>query len=195
MTRTTRLLGKKILARGWGTLTSYTIGQKRGEDPEQTLVREVYDHGNAAALLLIDPGAGRMTLVRQFRLPPHLNGDGGEMLEVCAGLLEGDTPEDCARKEAVEETGIAPNRLIHAFDIYPSPGSLSEKTHCFIGLYDESCRIGPGGGLESEGEEIEIVEIPARSALPMIRNGEIIDAKTVALIQYAAIEGMVQASV
>ncbi|UYQ72433.1 NUDIX domain-containing protein [Pelagibacterium flavum] len=180
---------KKILASAWGSLTEYVLGVKRADGRGLDLVREVYDHGSAAAILLLDPQRAVMTLVRQFRLPPHLNGDDGNMIEVCAGLLDGDDPETCVTKEALEETGIVPSSLHFAFEIYASPGSLSEKAHCFIGLYDETCRMGTGGGLAEEGEEIECVEIGFDAALDMIDNGHIIDAKTVALIQHAALKG------
>lgn len=179
---------KKILARAWGTLTQYDFTLPAGNGTESRHIREVYDHGNAAAILLLDPTRRCLTLVRQFRLPPLLLGDDGHMLEVCAGLLEGDTPEDCARKEALEETGIAPATLTHAFDLYASPGSLAEKTHCFLGFYGENNRIGSGGGLAHEGEDIEIVEIGFPDALGLIERGAILDSKTVALIQHAALK-------
>ena len=183
-------IGKKILARGWGTLTSHTIALVRRDGTPQTLVRETYDHGSAAAVLLLDPVRRVMLLVRQFRLPPHLNGDDGYLLEVCAGLLDGDTPEDCARKEAIEETGHAPVGLTRAFDFYPSPGSLTEKVHCFTATYDPHARVAPGGGLDHEGEDIEIVEIDFDGALDMIARGDISDGKTIALIQHAALRGL-----
>lgn len=183
-------LAEKILARGWGTLTSHIISLHHSDGGDRTLVREVYDHGSAAAILLLDPGRRVMTLVRQFRLPAHLNGDDGYLLEACAGLLDGDTPQDCARKEGIEETGIAPHTIVHAFDIYASPGSLTEKIHCFIGLYGEADRIAAGGGLDHEDEDIEIVEIGHDEALPLVATGAIIDAKTVALIQHAALAGL-----
>lgn len=191
MSHPVRNISKKILHEGWSTLTRHTIGYTRADGTEQTLVREVFDHGNAAAILLIDTRAREITLVRQFRLPAALNGDDGMVLEVCAGLLDDDTPEDCARKEAIEETGIAPQTLAHAFDLYASPGSLTEKVHCFIGTYDESARIGAGGGLDHEGEDIAVITIPAAQVLAMTREGTIVDAKSVALIQYAALEGLI----
>lgn len=181
---------KKILASAWGSLTEYVLGVKRTDGRTIDLVREVYDHGSAAAILLLDPQRAVMTLVRQFRLPPHLNGDDGNLIEVCAGLLDGDDPETCARKEALEETGIEPFALRFAFEIYASPGSLSEKIDCFVGYYDETCRKSAGGGLAEEGEDIECVEIGFDAALDMIDNGHIIDAKTVALIQHAALKGL-----
>ena len=190
MPSTVDIVNKKILAKAWGTLFEYVIAFRRRDGTIQNLVREVYDHGNAAAILLIDPKRRVLTLVRQFRLPAHLAGDDGQMLEICAGLLDGDAPETCARKEALEETGIAPATLTHAFDIYASPGSLSEKTHCFIGTYSPASRVGTGGGLDHEGEDIEIVEIGFSQALRLIDTGAIMDAKTVATIQHAALTGM-----
>lgn len=185
-----RLVAEKILAKGWGTLTSHTIRLRHSDGSDRTLVREVYDHGSASAILLLNPERRVLALVRQFRLPAHLNGDDGYLLEACAGLLDGDTPEDCARKEAIEETGIAPHTIGHAFDIYASPGSLTEKIHCFVGLYSDGDKIALGGGLDHEDEDIEIVEIGFDEALPLIATGAVIDAKTVALIQHAALAGL-----
>ncbi|WP_404401208.1 NUDIX domain-containing protein [Pelagibacterium halotolerans] len=190
MTDSARTIAKKIRHAGWGTLTEYTIRYRHAGGTEQDLLREVYDHGNAAAVLLVDSEVRELTLVRQFRMGAYVAGDSPCLLEACAGLLDGDTPEDCAKKEAIEETGIAPKSLIHAFDLYVSPGSLSEKVHCFIGMYDATSRVSAGGGLSHEGEDIEVVTIPFADALAMTRNGAIVDAKTVALIQYVALEGM-----
>lgn len=187
---TLAIKSKKILSQGWGTLTQYVFSLVHRDGSMQEHKREVYDHGNASAILLLDPERRVLTLVRQFRLPPHLLGDDGHMLEVCAGLLEGDTPADCAIKEAIEETGIRPSTLTHAFDIYASPGSVAEKTHCFIGLHSAKDRIGKGGGLDEEGEDIEIVEVGFDDALHMIETGAIVDCKTVALLQHAALKGL-----
>lgn len=182
-----RTISKKILAENWGSLSAHEFEYRTRNGATQTLVREVYDHGSAAAILLTDPEAGRITLVRQFRLPAYINGDDGFLLEACAGLLDGDSPEACAKKEAMEETGIAPRTLTHAFDIYASPGSVTEKVHCFIGTYGQADRKGNGGGLDHEGEDIEIVELDFDEALAMTTDGTIMDAKTVALIQFAAL--------
>lgn len=185
-----RVESKKILASAWGTLTEYIFSVSHRDGSENRHRREVYDHGNAAAILLLDRDRRKLTLVRQFRLPPLLLGDDGYMLEACAGLLDGDAPDVCAKKEALEETGISPSTLVHAFDLYASPGSLAEKTHCFIGFYTHSDRIGPGGGLKHEGEDIEIVEIDFDQAPGLIDTGAISDSKTVALIQHAALKGL-----
>ncbi len=187
-----RILSQKIVFEGWSTVSVYEIEAVGASNKSGSHLREISDHGHAAAILLLDPQDKRVTLVRQFRLAPHLNGDGGFLLEACAGLLDGEEPRTCARREAVEETGIAPHTLHHAFDLYASPGSLTEKTSCYIGLYSEADRVGPGGGLAEEGEDIEIVEIGFTEALAMIRSGAIIDAKTIALIQHAALEGFLE---
>jgi nudix-type nucleoside diphosphatase (YffH/AdpP family) len=184
---------QKILFKGWNTLSLYQIEMQGADGGVQSHGREIVDHGHAAAILLLDRDEKRLTLVRQFRLAVHLNGDEGRVLEACAGLLDdGDSAETCARREAIEETGIAPYGLHHAFDVYASPGALTEKTSCFLGFYQQADRIGKGGGLAHEGEEIEIVEIGFADALPMIADGMIIDAKTVALIQHAALAGLLQ---
>lgn len=183
------VLSEKIVFEGWNRLTRYEIAIPDTTGTLYPHAREIIDHGHAAATLLIDSANQIITLVRQFRLAPHLSGDDGFLLEVCAGLLDSDTPEICAKREAIEETGIAPHTLIHAFDIYASPGALTEKVSCFIGLYGDADRVGHGGGLDAEGENIEVVEISFKDARAMIRDGRVIDAKTVALIQHAALEG------
>jgi nudix-type nucleoside diphosphatase (YffH/AdpP family) len=188
MTAPVRIVADELLAKEWGSLRSYTVDYTRRDGQVQRLRREVYDHGAAAAVLLHCPENDRVMLVRQFRLPPHLVGRDGFLLETCAGLLDGDPPEQCARREAHEEVGVEVKALRHAFDTFASPGSLTELISCFIGTYDAASRTAPGGGLMHEGEDIEIVEIGLNEALAMIRDGRIIDAKTIALLQYLALE-------
>lgn len=188
MTERVRILDTETLYKGWGHYTRMTIDYRRRNGEVQRLHREIYDHGNAAALLLVDPERDTVLLVRQFRLPPTLNGDDGDLLEACAGLLDDDTPEHAAAREAIEETGHEPIELRHIGDVYASPGSLTEKLSLFIGRYGADTRRTAGGGLESEGEEIELVELPVREALAMVRDGRIVDAKTVILLQRLALE-------
>lgn len=184
-----RLAGAERVFSGWGTVTRYRLEMRPGEAP---LAREVYDHGHAAAVLLCDPVRNTVLLVRQFRLPALLGGDGGPLLEVAAGLLDGLEPAACAIKEAEEETGHRPVNLRHAFDAYLSPGSLTEKLHCFVGEYGEATRVSAGGGLHEEGEEIELVELGFPEAMAMIADGGIIDAKTIMLLQHAALSGLMR---
>jgi nudix-type nucleoside diphosphatase (YffH/AdpP family) len=187
MRPTAKIISNEILAEDWGTLHRYTIDYTRRDGTVQRHQREVYDHGMAAAVLLHWPEREVVTLVRQFRLPPFLAGRDGLLLEVCAGLLDGDTPQACARREAEEEAGIRIGELRHAFDTIVSPGSLTETISCFVGIYGADSIISPGGGLEAEGEDIEIVELPVADALAMIADGRIIDAKTIMLLQHLAL--------
>jgi nudix-type nucleoside diphosphatase (YffH/AdpP family) len=187
MRRAAKIVANEILAKDWGTLRRYTIDYTRRDGTVQRHKREVYDHGMAAAVLLYCPEREVVTLVRQFRLPPFLDGRDGFLLEVCAGLLDGDTPEACARREAEEEAGIRIGELRHAFDTIMSPGSLTETVSCFVGIYGTDSIVSPGGGLEAEGEDIEIVELPVAEVLAMIADGRIIDAKTILLLQHLAL--------
>ena len=185
-----RIDGEALLSHDWGRLSRYTIAVRRRSGDWQQQLREVYDHGNAAAILLCDPDRGTVILARQFRLPVHLNGDDPALIEVCAGLLDGDDPETCARREAEEESGFRVEAVTHAFDAYMSPGSLTEKLACFIGLYHEGHRVSEGGGLVHEGEDIEVLEMPFTTAFGMIATGGITDAKTIMLLQHAALSGV-----
>lgn len=190
MSADVRIESRTVLAHDWGNLSRYTIEVRRRSGDWQRQSREVYDHGSAAAVLLCDPERGTVILTRQFRLPAHLNGDNPALIEVCAGLLDGDDPETCARREAEEETGYRVDAVTHAFDAYMSPGSLTEKLSFFVAQYHAGHRVSDGGGLEYEGEDIEVMEVPFTSALEMVRTGAIIDAKTIMLLQHAQLSGM-----
>lgn len=187
MTERIKIIATELLAKNWGTLTNLTLDYRRRDGVVQRLKREIYDHGSAAALLLHDPARDTILLVRQFRLPVQLNGDDPDLLEVCAGLLDGEIPAIAAAREALEETGHAPKNLVHVCDCYASPGSLTEKVSLFIGQYDETTLRHAGGGLIEEGEEIELVELPFAEAFAMIGAGRIIDAKTIILLQHLAL--------
>ena len=109
------------------------------------------------------------------------------MIEVCAGLLDGDHPEDCIKKEVEEETGYRVREVKKVFESYMSPGSVSEILHFFIGQYDEHMKVGEGGGAAHETENIEILEYAFEEAMDMIQKGTIKDAKTIMLLQYAKV--------
>ena len=150
--------------------------------------REVYDRGNGAAILLYNLLQKTVLLTRQFRLPTYLNGNkSGMMLEVCAGLLDQDSPEQCIIRETEEETGHHVTEVKKIMETYTSPGAVTEILHLFIGEYDETMKTSEGGGLESEQENIEVIEMLFNDAYNMISSGEIIDAKTVILLQYGKI--------
>lgn len=187
MTDRITITATQTLAKNWGSLTNFTLLYRRRDGDVQELQREVYDHGSAAAVLLFDPGRKTVLLVRQFRLPAQLNGDDPDMLEVCAGLLDGEAPEVAAAREALEETGHAPEALVHVCDCYASPGSVTEKVSLFLGHYHAGTQRNGGGGLVAEGEEIELVELPLADAITMIGDGRIMDAKTIILLQHLAL--------
>jgi len=173
---------KTLLADNWGTLTRYVVEHDSLAGVPGSHVREVYDHGSAAGVILYDPDRNTVVLVRQFRLPPHLNGDEPRLVEVCAGLLDGDTPEACAIREAREETGYDVADLHFICDAYASPGSLTEKLSCFAATYRSASRHGAHAGLAAEGEDIEVLELDLDAAIAMIARREIVDAKTILML-------------
>lgn len=185
------IVGKEVVAKGWGRLTRYTIEQGPPEARARH-DRDVYEIGDAASVLLYDPEAGTVVLVRQFRLVVMLRGDNeGLLVEACAGLLDGDEPAACAMREAEEEAGYRVASVQHVATCYLSPGGLSQKIHCFVGEYSPADRVSSGGGLEAEGEQIEVLELPFPQALAMIGR-EIVDAQTILLLQHLALSGLMK---
>jgi nudix-type nucleoside diphosphatase (YffH/AdpP family) len=182
-----RNITEEVLSRNWAVLKRTTFDFLRRDGTWQRQVRETYDRGPAAAVLLHCPERDTVILVRQFRFPVYATGKDGWLLEVCAGLLDGEDPETCARREAEEEAGYRVKSLRKAFDAEMSPGSVIETITCFVGTYDAASRVSDGGGLHDEGEDIEVLELGLREALSMIDDGRITDAKTILLLQYLAL--------
>jgi nudix-type nucleoside diphosphatase (YffH/AdpP family) len=177
------------LAKEWGRLDRYEVDHICQDGTWQAVRREVYDHGSAAAVLMFAPTQRTVILTRQFRLPPHLNGDPAWLIEAPAGLLDaGEAPEIAARREALEETGYAPEAMTFLFNAYMSPGSLTEKCACFLGRYNPGQQQGAGGGLDHEGEDIEVFELGFDEALAMVAAGAIVDAKTILMLQALALK-------
>jgi nudix-type nucleoside diphosphatase (YffH/AdpP family) len=186
-----RILSAEVLADDWAKLTKYTIELTRRDGTAEKQIRQVYDRGNGAGILPIDPRRGTVLLVRQFRIPVLLNEpvhDGGMLIEVCAGLLDRNDPETAIRKEAEEELGFRLKSVRKVYDAFMSPGSVSERLSLFVAEYSPADRISDGGGERSEGEDIEVLELPLTEAIAMVASGTIIDAKTIMLLQYAAME-------
>jgi GDP-mannose pyrophosphatase NudK len=179
------ITGEEILSKRWLTLTRYSFDYRRRDGSVQKVAYEVHDHGDAACILLYNLEKDTVVLVRQFRLPPHLKGDNPDLIEVCAGLLDGDAPDVCARREAEEETGFRIGQVEKLWEAYASPGALTEKLHVFAAPYDPTMRVSDGGGLVHEGEEIEVLEIPFTEIRAMIADGRIMDSKTIALLLWA----------
>lgn len=154
--------------------------------------RECYDRGDGAAILLYNPAKKTVILTKQFRMPSYLNGNSsGMMIEVCAGLLDEDHPEACIIKEVEEETGFKITHPKKVFELFSTPGAVTEKIHYFVAEYSDDMKIRDGGGLVEEHEEIEVLEIDFETALTMVSNREINDAKTVVLLQYAKLNNLV----
>jgi GDP-mannose pyrophosphatase NudK len=173
----------------WGLLQRHEFELRRRNGEWQHQIRETYDRGDGAGVLLCDLGDRSVILTRQFRYPAFYRGENPFLIEACAGKLDGDDAESCARKEAVEETGFTVGRMVKAFDCFMSPGSVTERLTLFLGFV-EGAAAASGGGLADEGEDIEILRLPFAEALRMVESGEIADAKTVMLLQYAQLKGV-----
>ena len=179
---------KTLLSDNWYTLNKFKFDYHKEDGTWETQEREAYDRGNGAAILLYNKVKGTVLLTKQFRMPTYVNGnDDGMMIEVCAGLLDGDNPEVCIRKEVEEETGYEVNDVRKVFECYMSPGSVTEVLYFFVGVYEDRMKIGEGGGADDETENIEVLEYSLGTALQMITSGEIKDAKTIMLLQYVQI--------
>ncbi|MEH6681741.1 MAG: GDP-mannose pyrophosphatase NudK [Sediminicola sp.] len=182
---------KELLSDNWYLLHKLTYDYQKTDGSWEQQVREVYDRGNGAVILLYNTEKGTVVLTQQFRMPTYLNGnETGMMIEACAGLLDGDSPEQCIKKEVEEETGYLVTDVKKVFESYMSPGSVTEILYFFIGAYEERLRIGEGGGADDETENIEVLELPFRTAFQMVSNGTIKDAKTIMLLQHAKLEGL-----
>ena len=185
-----RIREVRTLSDDWYILKKTTFDFQRRDGTWQTVSRETYDRGNGVAVLLYNRKKGTVLLTRQFRYPAYVNGcSDGLLIEACAGLYADESPEEAIRRETQEETGQTIHDVRKVFEAYMSPGSVTEKLHFFVAEYD-SHEEGTIGGSWHEGEEIEVLELPFGQALAMITDGKIQDAKTILLLQHAAITGL-----
>ncbi|MER5368182.1 NUDIX domain-containing protein [Streptomyces sp. NPDC002722] len=186
-----RIREVELLSSDWYVLRKTTFDFRHGDGHWSREQRETYDRGDGATILLHNTDRRTVLLTRQFRLPAYVNGHpDGMLLETAAGLLDGDGPEEAIRREAAEETGHTVGAVEHVFDVYMSPGSVTERLHFFAAPYDTAdVPVGGPGGIAEEGEDITTVELPFTEALDRIRNGTIADAKTIMLLQWAALDG------
>ncbi|MCU1753217.1 NUDIX domain-containing protein [Pseudomonas sp. 6D_7.1_Bac1] len=182
------IIESQVLSHDWYLLKKVTFDYLRNNGVWQRQTREVYDRGNGAAILLFNRAQKTIILTRQFRLPVFVNGHDGLLVEVAAGLLEGSSPQERIRAEAEEETGYRVHDVQKVFEAYMSPGSVTEKLHFFVAEYDASSRVGSGGGLEAEAEDLEVLELKFDEALEAFYSGQIVDGKTIMLLQYAAMK-------
>jgi nudix-type nucleoside diphosphatase (YffH/AdpP family) len=182
-----RVQNVRVLSDNYATLKTTTFEWRRADGKWQTQHRETYDRGNAATLLPYNLAQRTVVLVRQFRYPAYVNGYDDLLIEAAAGLLDNEAPEIRIRAEVEEETGYRLGEIRKVFEAFMSPGAVTEKLHFFVAEYESNMRIGSGGGLASEGEDIEVLELSIDQGLAMIGDGRIVDAKTIMLLQYAAL--------
>jgi nudix-type nucleoside diphosphatase (YffH/AdpP family) len=182
-----RVHNVRVLSDNYATLKATTFEWRRADGEWQTQHRETYDRGNGATLLPYNLARRTVVLVRQFRYPAYVNGYDDLLIEAAAGLLENETPEIRIRAEIEEETGYRLGEIRKVFEAFMSPGAVTEKLHFFVAEYESKMRVGSGGGLASESEDIEVLELPIDQGLAMIGTGHIADAKTIMLLQYAAL--------
>lgn len=189
---TIKIQKTELLSDNWYILNKVTFDYQKKDNSWITQKREVYDRGNGAAILLYNTQQKTVILTRQFRLPTYLNGnETGMMIEVCAGLLDEDHPEQCIIRETEEETGYRLTKVTKIMETYMSPGAVTEILYLFVGEYDESMKVSDGGGVEHEEENIDVMEMTYDEAYAMIESGEIKDAKTIMLLQYAKIKNLI----
>ncbi|WP_075181425.1 GDP-mannose pyrophosphatase NudK [Pantoea sp. 1.19] len=188
MSASVRVIKKKCLSENWFTLWNYTYEIARPDGSALRHKREVYDRGNGATLLLYNREKNSVVLTRQFRIATWINGNAdGMLIEACAGLLDNDSPETCIRKEAIEETGYRIGEVEKLFTAYMSPGGVTEQLHFFAAEYAADQRDNAGGGVDDE--EIEVLELSFPEAMARVAAGEIVDGKTIMLLQHAQLRG------
>lgn len=182
------ILKTEILSDNWYTLKKVTFEATQNDGTTITQSREAYDRGNGSVILLYNKDRSTVILTRQFRLPSYINGnETGMLIECCAGLLDNDNPEECIRRETEEETGYKISSVQKVFEVYMSPGSVTEILYFFVAEYASVMKVNEGGGADGEHENIEVLELPFTDAYNRIATGEIKDAKTIMLLQYAYI--------
>jgi nudix-type nucleoside diphosphatase (YffH/AdpP family) len=191
MNNRVRNLSTEILSDNWYVLRKVTFEWQKKNGEWQKQSREAYDRGNGATILLYNTAQKTVILTNQFRMPTYMNGnESGMLIEACAGLLDKDDAENCIKRETEEETGYKITQVKKVFEAYMSPGSVTEILHFFVAEYTKEQKVNDGGGIDDE-EDIEVMEIDFENAMRMIENGEIRDGKTIMLLQYAKIHGLI----
>ena len=186
-----KILSTEILSDNWYTLRKITYEYLQQDGSWQAQNREAYDRGNGATILLYNTTSKTVILTRQFRLPTYINGnESGMLIEACAGLLDKDNPEACIKRETEEETGYKITDVKKVFEVYMSPGSVTELIYFFIAEYSKEMKVNEGGGVTHEQENIEVLEVSIDDAMLMIETGEIKDGKTIMLLQYVRLHNI-----
>jgi nudix-type nucleoside diphosphatase (YffH/AdpP family) len=182
--QTVRIKDMQTLADQKGKLTSVTFEQRMRNGDWRQRKREIYDNGNSAVILPYNAQRQTVLLTRQLRLPMYLQDGLESSVEACAGKLDGEKAETRIIKEMEEELGYRIGTVERLFELYVSPAAVMEKIEYFTCAYSPADKVSEGGGLAEEGEDIEVIEATLEEAAAMIAAGEIIDAKTVVLVQF-----------
>jgi nudix-type nucleoside diphosphatase (YffH/AdpP family) len=182
-----RVRDVQVLSHDYALLKKTVFDWRRGDGRWSTLSRETYDRGDGCVLLPYNLAERTVLLTRQFRYPAYVAGYDDLLIEAAAGQLDDASPEDRIRAEVEEEVGYRLSDVRKVFEAFMSPGSVTETLHFFVAEYDVAMKVSEGGGLESEGEEIEVLERTIDQALALVASGEIRDAKTIMLLQWAAL--------
>lgn len=183
----------ELLSNAYYILNKISFDYKKNDGTWVNQVRECYDRGDGAGILLYNKAKKTVILTRQFRMPSFMNDNkSGLLIEICAGLLDKDNPEDCIIRETEEEVGYRLKSVKKVYEAYSSPGVMTEKMYFFIGEYTDDMKVNAGGGLASEQEDIEILEILFKDAIEMLNNGDIHDTRTIVLLQYAQINKLIE---
>jgi nudix-type nucleoside diphosphatase (YffH/AdpP family) len=185
-----RIIESETLSDNWYILKKFTFDKRRRDGEWQRQSREVYDRGNGATILLYNCDKKTIILTRQFRFPVFINGHEGDLIEAAAGLLDNMDPESRIKAEAEEETGFTVSRVEKIFEAYMSPGSVTEKLYFYLAEYHPLDQTSKGGGIKSEGEDIDVLEVTLDEALRGIETGQIVDGKTIMLIYHVALKGI-----
>ena len=189
---THKIIKSELLSDNWYTLKKITYEIHYDDGSVVVQNRESYDRGNGATILLYNKEQKTVILTRQFRIPTYVNGnETGYLIESCGGLLDKDNAEECIKRETEEETGYKISEVKKIFEVYMSPGSVTELVYFFVAEYSNDMKVGDGGGIVEESEDIEVLEIPFQQALEMVGTGEIKDGKTIMLLQYAQINQLI----
>jgi GDP-mannose pyrophosphatase NudK len=190
MAKRAEVLGVAVLSEGRFRLSRTLTEVEESDGEVRRFEYEIYHFKGAAAVLPYDPVRGVVLLVRQFRLGAFLATGALDLLEAPAGMLDGDAPEVCAEREAMEETGFRVHDLKRAFTFLSSPAGMTETIVCFVARYRPDEPVTKGGGVDAD-ERIERVEMSMDEALARVDSGDICDGKTVALLNYARAKGLV----
>lgn len=183
----------KLLSDNYYILKKLTFDYQMKSGKWVNQMREVYNRGDGAGILLYNKQKQTVILTKQFRMPTYLNDNGdGFLIEICAGMLDKDNPEACIIRETEEEVGYRIKEVKKVYEAYTSPGVMTEKMYFFIGEYTDAMKVSDGGGLESEHEDIEVLELPFKQAIEMLTKGDINDMRTIVLLQYAQIHKLLE---